>query len=158
MFNVTHHSWRGPVETELDPADGLTEEADRAFSNGQCHALALALHDLTGLPLAGLEWDDDYADVPIPNHVFVFDPATGDALDVGGWNAAGRWNGGYTDLRPMTREEVVELYERGLYLTPNLDAAAAFAPLVLDEYAPSIALTTERQPLGGTALVQAAGL
>lgn len=140
MFNVTHHSWLGPVETELNPADGLTPEADHAFSNGQCHALALALHELTGLPLAGLEWDDDEFDVPAPNHVFVFDPATGDALDVGGWNAVARWNGGYADdLREMTRDDVVELYERGLYLYPNLDAAAAFAPLVLDEHAPHLA-------------------
>ena len=137
QYNVTRWGWFGPAEDVLDTDDGLTPEVEDVFSNGQCHALALALHELRpDFQLVGIEWEEhpDTGD-PVPNHVAVLDPTTGDVLDVGGWNALDRWNHGGWTPEPVEREYVTgELLDLG-YLTPNLDAARAYAPLVLDAYA-----------------------
>ena len=140
MLNVTHWSWFGPTEVELDPADGLGREAEHAFKNGQCHALALELHSRTGWPLVGLDWDEhpDLEDTPVPSHVAVRHPDTGDVLDVGGWQAESRWNGGVFDTAPVDRDYVENFLPTIGYLEPDSEAARIYADLVLAAYAPDV--------------------
>lgn len=141
MYNVTHWGWFGREQTELDPADGITPEVEHAFSNGQCHALALAIHGRTGWQLVALDWidldPDDYNGYDrAPGHVAVQHPHTGDVLDVRGWGACARWNGGTFDVEPVESQYVTDDLLRIGYLHPDLDAANAYADLVLREYAP----------------------
>src|ERR1035438_5175618 len=59
------------------------------YTSESCAHLALELHRQTGLPLAIL-WDnaalDDWGqgEEPTPAHVFVFDEATSEAIDIKG--------------------------------------------------------------------------
>jgi hypothetical protein len=62
---------------ELEPGV-LDERAEAAFLHGQCHALALALHERTGWPIIGVE--DEELDIC---HFHVQTPC-GRALDITG--------------------------------------------------------------------------
>lgn len=104
--------------------------AHAAFSSGQCHALAVALHDQTGWPLRAIE--DDDTDIV---HVYVETP-DGAALDIAGVHRnrdeyVSAW-GSYDE--PIDREQLLDLVDSGGWREPNLEAAASFVPTVL-EYA-----------------------
>jgi hypothetical protein len=141
-MNTLVNSWFGTEECELTPGV-LNANAERAFTSGQCHALALALHELTGWEVGGLAWtyvgDED---IPLdlgetlgveemPKHVVVKAP-DGSLLDVEGWGVEDRW--GRDDFRPLAPEVILDTFPRAGYLEPDMDAANAFAPLVLAEY------------------------
>lgn len=101
----------------------LDDDAIRAFTCGQCHAMAQALHELTGGPLLGLF--DEAGQV---EHIVV--------ETAGGWlDAAGLH-------RPRLRERTDRLTAAALaalpvsegFRRPALDAARSIAPLVVDRY------------------------
>jgi hypothetical protein len=139
-LTVTVWSWFGEDEVELHPGQ-LDDAAELAFSSGQCHALALAIHELRpDWEIGGLQWqhiypgenpaDEDF-EGELPDHVVVRNPDTGELLDVAGWDVRYRWA---DDFRPLDPEYI----ENGLtevgYLQPNLEVAREFAPLVLQAY------------------------
>lgn len=81
------------------------------FLEEGCPVLALALHRLTNLPLAVLYDDgtlDDWGQGPEPTpvHAFVFDPETGDAIDVKGRRTIERLKEDFSDLIEPRVEEV----------------------------------------------------
>lgn len=119
--------WFGPDEIELTP--GVLDDAAReAFTCGQCHAMALALHEHTGWDLAGAEWEH-YDGVEYPGHVFVVDP-DGNPFDVNGYDVDERY---VHDIAPVTEDELLYVFPSdGGYHEPDLDAGYHFAPLVLE--------------------------
>lgn len=117
----------GTQSVEL-PDDGrITPEVEHVFSNGQCHALALAIHEATGWQMVALDfWQD------IPNHVLVRMP-DGRLLDIAGTDVEDRWP--TADCRDCAPEDVDAWVEGipgiGGYIPPNLDAARTFVPTLL---------------------------
>ena len=115
------------------PADGtINRNAEHAFTRGQCHAFALAMHRLTGWQLIGLfedkwEWRDYLEGVDTPGHVVVQSP-DGHYVDVTGTNALEEWRGYYPDAdpKPLTEKEVMELSTIN-YGEPDVESATLFA-------------------------------
>lgn len=106
----------------------ITAEVKRVFQTGQCHALALALNELAGLPLVGL-----YTQGPeygTPDHTAV-QLASGTVLDIEGPDAQERWS--HADVVPVTREQVEE-FENIDYVPPAIEAAKPFAKALLKKY------------------------
>lgn len=69
-----------------------------------CAELALALHHASGLPFAIL-WDNEAREdwgrgpEPTPVHVFILDPATGEAIDAKGRRTLAGLSADYADVR-----------------------------------------------------------
>lgn len=106
----------------------IDDAAHAAFSSGQCHALALTVHEQTGWPLRAIE--DDDADIV---HVYIETP-DGRALDIAGVHAnrdeyVASW-GSYDE--PVDREHVLDLVDSGGWRVPNVDIAKTFVPSLLE--------------------------
>lgn len=112
-------TWKGVFK--LDPQDGITEEAKIVFSQGQCHSLAVAIHELTGYPLYGAMRISSE-----PTHIFVKSPVG--FLDIDGPNAD-RWFN--EEPFPVTKEEI---FNFSLYKPCNPQNAHPFAELVIQTY------------------------
>jgi len=127
--------------------DELREELIERYTSEGCAHLALELHQQTGLPLAIL-WDnaalDDWGQgpEPTPAHVFVFDEATGEALDIKGRRSLDELKDDFFDLEEpevdarVSEDEVLSLMgdDRPLYPSSpkeGLGARAAIATLAL---------------------------
>jgi len=123
------------------------EDLIERYTSEGCAHLALELHRQTGLPLAVL-WDnaalDDWGEGPEPTpvHVFVFDGATGEGLDIKGRRPLGDLKEGFFDLEEpevdtrVSEEEVLALMgdDRPLYAASpeeEREARAAIASLNL---------------------------
>jgi hypothetical protein len=108
-------------------------DVEEVYTYGQCHALALVLHEEAGLPLVGLwlagHWFEDAEYNTTPDHVVVELP-DGDLLDIGGPGAILRYRGGRTEGHPVTKAEVLG-YQHRDYMEPNLEAARPFARTLL---------------------------
>ena len=120
-------------QTILIPKGKITPSVVKAFTSGQCHALALALHEHTGWGIVGL-FDVDYDDdkYGTPNHVAVQSP---DGLvDIKGLGAEHRWHG-LTPF-PVTKKQVLTYSDRELwdsyYLEPQLAVAEEYVKPVLE--------------------------
>jgi hypothetical protein len=114
-----YKTWVGTYE--LDPADGITSETKIVFTHGQCHSLAVAIHDMTGWELFGqLGFSDE------PSHVFVKSPFG--FLDIEG-NNAGAWYDG--EPYPLSREEILQFRT---YKPCDPENARPFAELVLKTF------------------------
>ncbi|WP_439377855.1 hypothetical protein [Amycolatopsis lexingtonensis] len=114
---------------EFDITPGVIDsDAVYAFENGQCHALAIALHEETGWPLVQVGVGRMYAGVP--SHWMVETPA-GDLLDINGVSSyedtASQWGA----MEPGSVELAWALYESGDYREPNVEAARMFVSAVL---------------------------
>lgn len=120
---------------ELDPDDGITPEAVTVFTRGQCHALGLTLHKLTGWELVG----HAFRGTDVPDHVFVRAP-DGRTLDIEGWDVESRWS--FDDTAPVCPDAARNAFnadEGGSgYLDPDLTVAQPFARLVLTQYVPEL--------------------
>lgn len=137
--------WFGEDETVLTPGV-IDDNARHAFSNGQCHALALGLHELTGWEIGGLQWCCEAcgSDSPewcgcdadtLPAHVVVR-KEDGELIDIGGTVDFAEWG---SDFRPVDPDALTYTYPDQGYLVPDLDAGRAFAETVLSEYGYSAA-------------------
>ncbi|WP_325705952.1 hypothetical protein [Amycolatopsis sp.] len=107
----------------------IDDEARRAFTNGQCHALALALNEETGWPMVQV---GVHGYGGIPRHWMVETP-NGDLLDIKGLSTyedvADRWAGDIVSGEP---EDAWALYENGNYRRPEVETARTFVPAVLE--------------------------
>ncbi len=107
----------------------VDENAIRAFTNGQCHAFALAVHMLTGWEMKGLSRHGE--DKNSPNHCVVVAP-DGRLLDIHGKKAAVNAQiMGWENQTPLTKTAI----KRGLryYVKPDVKAALPFARTVLEQ-------------------------
>jgi hypothetical protein len=105
----------------------IDSSAEHAFTRGQCHALALALHKLTGWKLYGLydrnEWDNGET----PGHVVVRSPK-GKYIDITGDNALSNWQYYWPEAEPhCIREQDVLKLSTLDYCEPAIDAAYPYA-------------------------------
>ncbi len=109
----------------------IDQEAVSEFTCGQCHALALAIHEKTGLPLAGI-WRIGWSGRVTPCHVVVMLPEDGDnnLLDIQGPHAEERWEG---EVRELAVEEVLDFQNRD-YRAPEMGNAKRYAEAVLRTY------------------------
>lgn len=110
--------------------DRLRQMTEDIFRDGQCHALALALHEHTGWPIVGLwspetGFDEHYmARMPDGRLVDVMGAADAESV-VGG----GDWVG--CEPRPVGPETLTGLVERGDMEEPTAVLARAVVPQVL---------------------------
>lgn len=113
----------------------IDHKAEHAFTRGQCHALALALHRLTGWELYGLyDSDYDFECGETPAHVVVRMP-NGDYLDIEGNNALENWRESWPNSVPyaVTEAQVLD-FENIDYCAPAIDAAMPFAVTLFAKY------------------------
>ena len=110
----------------------IDDDAVDEYTRGQCHALALAIHERTDLPLAGIWRDCDDPDEDTPYHVVVMLPEDGDnnLLDIEGPHAGDRWKG---EVRELEVGQVLDLHLRD-YRAPDMGNARRYAQAVLKQY------------------------
>lgn len=129
MYMNLRGVWTHPNGIEVSDKGTIDNNAKKAFTNGQCHALAAALHDLTGWPIFGLQ---DSSDCFPGGHVIVKSPKG--FLDIGGLNAKDRWEEEWRkcELIPITRARI----SQGLpaYKKANVEAAIPFAKSLIKKY------------------------
>jgi hypothetical protein len=106
----------------------INKNAVRAYKNGQCHSLALAIHFLTGWPIYGIA--DESNSPADPGHVVVKNPKNGGFVDIEGYGALGRWRKkwGPVTIHYLTTKQVETL---DTYLKPQLKKALPFARKIL---------------------------
>lgn len=114
----------GEGYAELVPGE-ICEDAVAVFTMGQCHALALALHEATGWQIVGCD-DDEWDPERGPKHFAVRHPS-GRLLDIAGLSEA---SGGLAYARDVTPEYCREMPDRGYY-DADMAAAREFVPAVL---------------------------
>jgi hypothetical protein len=114
----------GPQDVTLGVVDGRAREA---FTTGQCHALALALHQATGWDLlaAGVAGRAECC----PAHWAVRVP-DGRVLDIEGVHGYREFTGEWGSVRPVTVDRWREAHHC-CYLPANLQAAKFFVRPVL---------------------------
>jgi hypothetical protein len=123
--------WGSKLPVEVSDNGEIDDNARRAFTCGQCHALALAIHEQTGWPIAGLvsALDDDTPSMP--GHVVVVTP-DGDTVDINGRGALKRWKSHVfrTDIKlvPTTPGKIKRF--KG-YMKPDVEVARPFVSNVL---------------------------
>ena len=109
----------------------IDENARKVFSAGQCHALALAIHELTGWPIKGIgnRYNDD--EPQSPAHCVVWCPPLKKYVDIKGAKGRDyyRRRNNWKVLASNVQPQQVQSFER--YLTPNMKAARVFAKTVL---------------------------
>ena len=112
----------------------IDHEAREAFTRGQCHGLALALHRLTGWELYGLYKPSELRYGGTPSHTVVLSP-DGEYIDINGNNALEDWRGYYPAATPkaVTEAQVLE-FEHIDYVTPDIVAAMPFAKALYAKY------------------------
>jgi hypothetical protein len=106
-------------------------DAEYAFTRGQCHALALALHRLTGWQLYGLYKPNERG---TPSHTVVRSP-DGEYIDINGNNALKDWREYYPAVKPkaVTEAQVLE-FENDDYVKPDIKAAMPYAKALASKY------------------------
>ena len=111
-----------------DSGIGIIDEAAlRAFRRGQCHALALAIHELTGWPIKGI--GSPYADsADSPAHCVVWSPKLRRYIDIGGIVDRSEYRHWRVINRNVSKRR---LNNFRYYLKPNVRASRPFAKAVL---------------------------
>lgn len=140
------------VDVVLTPGV-ICADAEFAYSNGQCHALAYLLHlehgytlyegymawdeppryfDDNGVPTYEGYEEEEYCDhVPKPNHFAVRYPDdAGALLDIRGLDAPETTG---MSWYPSNAVRIIELVQNGDYRALDLDAAASFIPPLLEK-------------------------
>ena len=119
-----------PINTE-----GIIDyDAEYAFTRGQCHALALALHSLTGWQLYGLYKPCELRWSGTPSHTVVRSP-DGEYIDINGNNALEEWQEYYPEAEPKAVTEAQVLaFEEDDYCKPDIKAAMPYAKTLAAKY------------------------
>ena len=134
--NINVDSWCGLCTLTIDEQNmGVVDkEAKIAFTRGQCHALALTLHQLTGWPIKGVSyyrrnsWE-------APSHWLVYWREQRVYVDIEGAKKH-PWIGGaklvvtHRRLSPKRAKSGLDGYKR-----PDLAAAMPFARTILKQIA-----------------------
>ena len=124
----------GDIEPTIDD-DGfgvIDRNAHIAFTTDQCHALAIAIHDMTGWPIRGLGISGTYEDLNSPDHCVVYSPKHCVYVDIDGVHkSVGRIRRDYRVVKPhISRKQAHRLFG---YKIPDVDAAIPFAKTILSD-------------------------
>ena len=134
------HGMFGKMTMEID-ADGkvLDAAALKAFTQGQCHSFALAVHQLTGWTLAAIAFDtSEFGREDIysgerdaePAHILCLTP-DGQLFDIHGTGA--RRNLQRAPAHRVQPTDEARVRSLQTYLKPNLEAALPFARTLLEK-------------------------
>jgi hypothetical protein len=104
----------------------LNEEAEAVFTRGQCHALAIAINQLTGWPIKGVGYKSDSPDSP--SHCLNYCPDRKGYVDIKGLHKKPTDN--FKVVNRNISQETARKYLSG-YLEPNVRAAIPFAKTIL---------------------------
>jgi len=107
----------------------IDKEARFAFTNGQCHALAVALHRLTGWPIKGASYDR-YED-DSPTHCVVYWRERRVYVDVNGASRQVRIDGTRFYISHRYIDPHTAANRLSYYIKPDLTTAALFARTIL---------------------------
>ena len=120
MTNIQYYDCGWPSEIKISEKGRIDSNAKTAFTNGQCHSLAYAIHKLTGWPMVGLrgyeydedggdDWGRDYFDPG--SHVVVESPKG--LLDIDGLGARERWQSKFGEMYeiPIDPETIHDGFE-----------------------------------------------
>lgn len=130
-MNVTlnaNYGWFEDRAFDLE-VGSLDETAKYVFTHGQCHSLALALHEATGWDIVGVGYGGT------PDHVGVLSPR-GRVLDITGYVSPDDWTdevGG--ELSYHAADELYGAFD-GDYRDPQVAAAKHWVKPVLRAYVP----------------------
>jgi hypothetical protein len=106
----------------------LNDGALDAFTHGQCHALALVIHQLTGWIIKGASWDKGNDDSP--NHCVAYWRERRAYVDIAG--AQKRVKIGRDKLHISHRRlSAIQVQRLRNYVKADLDAALPFAKTIL---------------------------
>lgn len=119
----------GPVNVKIrDNGKGVIDQsAVTAFTRGDCHSFAIAMHDRTGWPIIGIG-----GETHTPGHFVLYDPEIDDYVDIEGPGALDRWD--YLArimIREFDRTEV--LAPPVYYKNCDPELAKPFVQTVLEE-------------------------
>jgi hypothetical protein len=121
-----------PIAVNIDDdGNGIVDgQAQRAFRNGQCHALALEIHKATNWPIIGVFAEDD-VNTPYPespSHCVVYDESIDAFVDIRGeFNPFGLpWS--VARLAEMDPKDIPKLAG---YIKADLKAAKPFVRTVV---------------------------
>lgn len=127
------------VETCLDMVEiipGVIDpDSEYVFTNGQCHALAMALHQATGWPLYRVK-PRGYDCCPTCAHWMVGLP-DGRLLDIMGVSSRDEVRMEWGRAVESNRTEWAEVQEC-CYLTADMEAAESFVSVVIETYVPEL--------------------
>jgi hypothetical protein len=113
----------GPIELEPGRID---RRAKDAFAHGQCHSLALALHQVTGWPMFGIGG--------APNHFIVYCPDLDTYIDIDGPGAETRNQNFIAHGLVLYTPAQISSLEN--YMPINAEIAAPFAKTLLELHVP----------------------
>ena len=118
------------IEVTIDDEGfGIVDDnARKAFRNGHCHSLAIALHQLAGLTIKGVGREDEGDEPDSPAHCVVWSPKLRKYVDIKG--AAKRPPNHWKVLNRRIPEDYARKYLKG-YLRPNVQVALPFARTII---------------------------
>ena len=123
-------NWGMKDAIEVNDAGVIDDNAKRAFMRGQCHALAIAIHRLTGALIVGI--CDSYDEEDSPGHCVVA-LNNGDYLDINGEGAFKKWSERYPCCKSVELKEE-QAYKLRDYTEPIVKAAMPFARTLVEQY------------------------
>lgn len=125
------NGWFGRTTVELtidDEGFGVIDEnAKRAFQHGQCHALAIAISQMTGWPIKGMG-RPNYDEPDSPQHCVVWSPTLKKYVDINGVSTKPMLNSWRIINRRISRKKAPNLQ---YYMKPDMKAAIPFAKTIL---------------------------
>jgi hypothetical protein len=133
--SMKYWNWGRKCETSVQISDDglgvVDEEARKVFLRGQCHALALAIHELTGWTIKGLggPYGGDSPDSPA--HCVVYCPALKSYVDITGRVSRNYWRN-QRNWKVINRRVTPELAKNfRYYMKPDVVTARKFAKTIL---------------------------
>lgn len=134
-FNVMYFNQRGNVVTKKIPRSRpFDREIGDILCNGQCHALAIALHEILGWKIFGEYWWE--TDDRRTRHFVLQTPSKmNDAIGRESWWMVDLFGMRCLDCgyRPTTPEAIRRETAKGKWLPLAMDFARHYAPLVATE-------------------------
>ena len=127
MTNKVVDTWWGRYTLTIDDKGFgvLDENAEVVFTRGQCHALAIAIHQLTGWPIKGVGYKSDSPESP--SHCCNYSPERKGYVDIKGLSKKPTDN--FVVVNRSISEE--KAHKLKLYEMPDVETAMPFARSVL---------------------------
>jgi hypothetical protein len=107
----------------------IDANAKKVFTQGQCHALAIALNQLAGWPIKGVGYP--YEEPESPSHCLNYSPKLKGYVDIEGLHKrVPQYGRNWRVLNRNISQDTAKKYLAG-YMKPNVRAAIPFAKTIL---------------------------
>jgi hypothetical protein len=134
MKTITFQWWAG--DTRTIPIKLGHKDVQHTFGYGHCHSFALAVIELTGWKLCGIDWygeDDSRYTGEYPDH-FVVETPEGRYMDINGVFTKRGLNQFYNGTAEDLSYAQVKATRYGGYLRAEVENALPFARLAVAQY------------------------